>query len=84
MTRKCPECGSSSSVVQTRETELTVWRRRECIRCKVRWSTWEATTNPERMVEAMREAMTKIKTAAKLGEAAIEQAQRLVTEKGRL
>jgi transcriptional regulator NrdR family protein len=45
--RKCPQCGKQSFVIQTRDTLTTVYRRRECRFCKVRWSTWESTSNIE-------------------------------------
>jgi len=76
MTRKCPQCGNRSGVVDTRETESTVRRIRQCIKCETRWTTWEASLNPENAVRSVLEAMTRIKTAAMLAEHAIETLQR--------
>jgi transcriptional regulator NrdR family protein len=41
MTVLCPECGARSAVIDTRSTDGTLKRRRECKPCRVRWNTWE-------------------------------------------
>lgn len=76
MTRKCPACGHRGAVLDTRETETTVRRQRECISCRARWTTWETTANPDTALATVRETMTRIKTAARLAEKAIEDMQR--------
>lgn len=37
----CPECGLDSKVYDSRSRRRSVWRRRECLTCKYRWSTFE-------------------------------------------
>jgi len=47
----CPECKSSSIVVDTRPLHSlptpSTRRRRECIACHHRWTTYETQSNPE-------------------------------------
>lgn len=45
----CPYCRGESWVVTSRWAKQTnrVYRRRECKRCKKRWSTHESVTMPE-------------------------------------
>ncbi len=38
---KCPYCESESKVVDSRESEKSVRRRRECLKCKKRFTTYE-------------------------------------------
>ena len=39
---KCPMCGSESKVVDTRDSpDGGIRRRRECLRCRLRWTTYE-------------------------------------------
>jgi len=38
---KCPECGKSSRVVDSRSRYSEVTRRRECRKCGARWTTTE-------------------------------------------
>ena len=37
----CPHCGGATKVVDSRPTEDSVQRRRECLTCKQRFSTTE-------------------------------------------
>ena len=37
----CPYCGSETKVVDSRPQEDSVYRRRECVDCKARFSTTE-------------------------------------------
>ena len=40
--RQCRACGEErSDVIETRETSLTIRRRRVCPRCQERWTTYE-------------------------------------------
>jgi transcriptional regulator NrdR family protein len=71
MTRKCPECGNRSAVIDSRETEITVRRQRECVTCKRRWTTWETIVSPETVLAIMRKSMQQITRAARLGELAL-------------
>jgi len=49
--RRCPECGGRSHVVDSRERDATVWRRRKCVVCHAFWSTWESPINTEATTE---------------------------------
>lgn len=49
---KCPYCGfDDSKVVDSRPTDEKIRRRRECIKCHVRFTTYEAIEKPLLMVE---------------------------------
>ncbi len=49
---KCPYCGSDDSkVVDSRPTDDKIRRRRECIRCRTRFTTYEIVEMPLLMVE---------------------------------
>jgi transcriptional regulator NrdR family protein len=37
----CPHCGSETKVINSRPQEDSVYRRRECLMCKERFSTTE-------------------------------------------
>lgn len=37
----CPECGSFSKVIDSRDTEGEKRRRRQCNHCTIRWNTVE-------------------------------------------
>lgn len=37
----CPQCGGASQVVNSRHTDQSVRRRRECTGCSKRWTTYE-------------------------------------------
>lgn len=48
---KCPECGfEDSKVVDSRPTENKIRRRRECLQCKARFTTYEIVENIPLMV----------------------------------
>ncbi|MBI3973833.1 MAG: transcriptional regulator NrdR [Chloroflexi bacterium] len=50
---RCPHCGSQQSrVVETREAEDAVRRRRECSACKLRFTTYERPQFPRLVVRA--------------------------------
>jgi transcriptional regulator NrdR family protein len=38
---RCPACGADSRVVDSRPKGPTVWRRRECVMCRRRFTTRE-------------------------------------------
>ncbi len=49
---KCPYCGfDDSKVVDSRPTDEKIRRRRECIKCHARFTTYEAIEKPLLMVE---------------------------------
>ena len=39
--RKCPICKSPSSVIDSRESKQGFRRRRKCLKCNFRWTTFE-------------------------------------------
>ncbi|MDE6726173.1 MAG: transcriptional regulator NrdR [Ruminiclostridium sp.] len=48
---KCPECGyEDSKVIDSRPTEDKIRRRRECLKCKARFTTYEVIENIPLMV----------------------------------
>ncbi len=48
---KCPECGfDDSKVIDSRPTEDKIRRRRECLKCKSRFTTYEVIENIPLMV----------------------------------
>lgn len=47
---RCPNCKRESQVIDTREAENSVRRRRECLSCHVRFTTYERTELPRLMV----------------------------------
>lgn len=48
---KCPECGyDDSKVIDSRPTEDKIRRRRECLKCKARFTTYEVIENIPLMV----------------------------------
>ena len=51
---KCPKCGSAEyKVIDSRITEETVRRRRECLKCGNRWSTAEISIDEYRRLSAV-------------------------------
>jgi Zn ribbon nucleic-acid-binding protein len=43
----CPRCKADTAVLDSRKTDgSTMRRRRECVDCGHRFTTWEATTRP--------------------------------------
>ena len=73
---KCPECGfDESKVIDSRPTDGKIRRRRECLSCKCRFTTYEIVENtplmvvkkdhsiepfdPEKLVERLRRAAVK-------------------------
>lgn len=47
--KRCPSCGIKGHVVDVREEDWWVRRRRECRACNVRWDAWEMLINPNRL-----------------------------------
>jgi hypothetical protein len=42
----CEKCGGESAVIDSRDIYGTKRRRRECLACKFRWSTYEIRWQP--------------------------------------
>lgn len=53
----CSKCGAGSTVYETRESETTVWRRRECRICHHRWTTYEAPQDLSKLILSVRESI---------------------------
>lgn len=49
----CPKCKGKSRVYDSRETEAVVRRRRECLECKRRWTTYEVSVDPAKLEEML-------------------------------
>lgn len=47
----CPLCSADSKVFNSRPIEGAVWRRRECLKCRHRWTTYEITERRIKRVE---------------------------------
>lgn len=47
---RCPNCKNESQVIDTREAENSIRRRRECLNCQHRFTTYERTEIPKLMV----------------------------------
>lgn len=64
---KCPRCGARSAVVDSRETEGVLVRRRYCRSCGSKWKTTEqAGLTPSSMLQAERDLRTVVKAVSKL------------------
>lgn len=49
---QCPKCGSESlSVIDSRHTGNEIRRRRECVECKYRFTTYEITETRKARLE---------------------------------
>ena len=57
---RCPECGyEDSKVIDSRPTENKIRRRRECLKCKCRFTTYEIIENIPLMVDRLLRATIK-------------------------
>lgn len=43
----CPKCGQDSRVADSRAHAQARERRRECLACRYRWTTYESLINPD-------------------------------------
>ena len=59
--KRCPTCGGTSKVVDTRQKLDCVWRRRKCLRNKAhpKWSTAEIIINAKLVASRVGEARTR-------------------------
>jgi transcriptional regulator NrdR family protein len=53
-------CGGDSYVIDSRDTGYSsaIRRRRRCLRCDQRWTTWETILSPKRMIDIEAATMT--------------------------
>ena len=65
--RMCPECGGDSTVLDSRQSDITR-RRRCCVACGHRWSTAEMSLKEYRALEALRESLAKSRRELQLAE----------------
>lgn len=66
----CPMCGKNSTVKDSRPAEVVhpsqytsvnaIRRRRECVGCRYRWTTWETTGGDQRMFARMQKLLEHI------------------------
>jgi len=61
----CPKCGADGKITDTRMHGQVRRRRRECVKCEVRWSTWETNTNFDRFSAGTEEVVLKAEKAIK-------------------
>lgn len=57
---KHPGCGGFSQVLDSREVEQSIRRRRKCRRCGGRWTTYEHPAKPEDLFRLKREIETQL------------------------
>jgi transcriptional repressor NrdR len=56
----CPQCGEPTSVSDTRAWEKGIRRRRRCLRCQYRFTTYEYEAKPnDRLIARKLEALAK-------------------------
>ena len=53
----CPKCGSSTIVLESRPSGGSLRRRRECIECKNKFTTYEVDYNWYLCIKKMAEAL---------------------------
>lgn len=64
---RCPNCKSESQVIDTREADNSIRRRRVCLSCRQRFTTYERTEIPKLMVikrDGRRESFAREKLRA--------------------
>ena len=62
----CPNCGCTfSSVVNTESITNAIRRRRECLECGVRWTTFEGIQHFDKKLESEKRQLVYAKTDAK-------------------
>ncbi len=64
---QCPNCKGQSQVVDSREAENSIRRRRECLGCEQRFTTYERIEIPKLMV-IKRDGRRELFTREKVGE----------------
>lgn len=61
----CPKCGGDGSITDVRMHGPVRRRRRECVKCELRWSTWETSTNFDKFSASTEEVVLKAEKAIK-------------------
>jgi transcriptional regulator NrdR family protein len=63
----CPRCGSTNvSVVDSRPKENHIWRRRKCLECGEKYTTYEVDAKLFEKIKAKAEAIDTLKSALKV------------------
>ena len=60
---QCPRCNGESKVIDSRDGETARRRRRECLRCKHRYSTYEIHANEYDRLQVIEIDMGQIEAA---------------------
>lgn len=60
---QCPQCNGESKVIDSRDGETARRRRRECLRCRNRYSTYEIHADEYDRLQAFRIDMGQIDAA---------------------
>jgi transcriptional regulator NrdR family protein len=53
----CPRCKRKCLAVDSRDDGMTVRRRRQCVHCELRWTTYESPVNGMERLEALETAL---------------------------
>lgn len=48
---QCPKCSADTKVYDTRARNNEIWRRRKCLACSHRFTTWEVNASSSRHVD---------------------------------
>jgi transcriptional regulator NrdR family protein len=72
--RMCPKCGEDSAVLDSRETDRSVVRRRrECRACATRWTTYELSAEEYEALQRVQQIAQTMATARRALKSAEEQ-----------
>ena len=82
----CPQCGGISSVKDSRPSNIggasSVRRRRVCLECKARWTTWENTLGGGRLEQRMNTAARAVQVAIAALQNVTEEIRLLASDDG--
>lgn len=61
--KRCPKCGSNSSVCDSREQGDRIMRRRDCTKlgCRTGWTTYEVESSNIKKIEELHEKIKQLK-----------------------
>ena len=61
--KRCPKCGSNSSVCDSREKGYMIMRRRDCTKlgCRTNWVTYEVDSSYIKQIEDLHKKIKQLK-----------------------
>ena len=61
--KRCPKCGSNSSVCDSREKGNMIMRRRDCTKlgCRTNWTTYEVDSSYLKQIEDLHNKIKQLK-----------------------